>query len=128
MATKSIISTDKAPAAIGTYSQAVRTGDLLFVSGQIPLEPDSMEVVSMDVREQIDQVFKNLAAVIEAAGAGLNDAVRLTVYLQDLANFPIVNELMAEHMQAPYPARAAIGVSALPRDVAVEIDAIVALS
>jgi len=128
MINRSTISTEAAPAAIGTYSQAVRTGNLLFVSGQIPLRPDTMELVSDDVREQVAQVFKNLSAIIEAGGARLNDAVRLTVYLTDLANFPIVNEVMAEYMHVPYPARAAVGVVSLPRDVAVEIDAIVALA
>lgn len=125
--TRQIIHTDKAPAAIGTYSQAVRVGDVVYLSGQIPLVPASMELVGEDVESQIRQVFDNLAAVAEAAGGALADAVRLTVYLTDLANFPLVNEVMAEYFSEPYPARAAIGVAALPRNAAVEIDAILVL-
>ena len=122
--TRQVIHTDEAPAAIGTYSQAVRVGDVVYLSGQIPLDPASMELVGDDVESQIRQVFDNLAAVAEAAGGALADAVRLTVYLTDLANFPLVNEVMAEYFSEPYPARAAIGVAALPRNAAVEIDAI----
>ncbi len=125
--TRRIIHTDKAPAAIGTYSQAVRVGDVVYLSGQIPLDPASMELVGDDVESQIKQVFDNLAAVAEAAGGALADAVRLTVYLTDLANFPLVNEVMAEYFSEPYPARAAIGVAALPRNAAVEVDAILVL-
>ena len=125
--TRRIIHTDKAPAAIGTYSQAVRVGDVVYLSGQIPLDPVSMELVGDDVESQIKQVFDNLAAVAEAAGGALADAVRLTVYLTDLANFPLVNEVMAEYFSEPYPARAAIGVAALPRNAAVEIDAVLVL-
>lgn len=125
--TRQIIHTDKAPAAIGPYSQAVRVGDVVYLSGQIPLVPASMELVGDDVESQIRQVFDNLAAVAEAAGGALADAVRLTVYLTDLANFPLVNEVMAEYFSEPYPARAAIGVAALPRNAAVEIDAILVL-
>ena len=125
--TRRIIHTDKAPAAIGTYSQAVRVGDVVYLSGQIPLDPVSMELVGDDVESQIRQVFDNLAAVAEAAGGALADAVRLTVYLTDLANFPLVNEVMAEYFSEPYPARAAIGVAALPRNAAVEVDAILVL-
>lgn len=125
--TRQIIHTDKAPAAIGTYSQAVRVGDVVYLSGQIPLDPASMELVGDDVESQIRQVFDNLAAVAEAAGGALADAVRLTVYLTDLANFPLVNELMAEYFSEPYPARAAIGVAALPRNAAVEVDAVLVL-
>lgn len=125
--TRQIIHTDKAPAAIGTYSQAVRVGDVVYLSGQIPLDPASMELVGDDVQSQIRQVFDNLAAVAEAAGGALADAVRLTVYLTDLANFPLVNEVMAEYFSEPYPARAAIGVAALPRNAAVEIDAVLVL-
>ncbi|MBO6557514.1 MAG: RidA family protein [Pseudomonadales bacterium] len=124
---KTIISTDQAPAAIGTYSQAVIHGDVLYVSGQIPLVPASMELVEGDISAQIAQVFDNLAGVISAAGAELDDAIKFTVYLTDLGNFPLVNEAMAERLKEPYPARAAIEVSALPKGAQVEVDAIVAL-
>ncbi|MBO6703339.1 MAG: RidA family protein [Pseudomonadales bacterium] len=124
---KTIISTDQAPAAIGTYSQAVIHGDVLYVSGQIPLVPTSMELVEGDISAQIAQVFDNLAGVISAAGAELDDAIKFTVYLTDLGNFPLVNEAMAERLKEPYPARAAIEVSALPKGAQVEVDAIVAL-
>jgi len=122
------ISTDQAPRAIGTYSQAVRAGDMVFLSGQIPLDPRTMELVDGDVRAQIRRVFDNLAAVADAAGAGLGQVVRLTVYLTDLAHFPLVNEVMAEYFAEPYPARAAVGVAALPRGAVVEVDAIVSLA
>lgn len=122
------ISTDQAPRAIGTYSQAVRAGDTVFLSGQIPLDPRTMELVDGDERAQIRRVFDNLAAVAEAAGAGLGQVVRLTVYLTDLAHFPLVNEVMAEYFAEPYPARAAVGVAALPRGAVVEVDAIVSLA
>ena len=125
---RTIIHTDKAPAAIGTYSQAVRVDDTVYLSGQIPLDPATMELAGEDVDVQIRQVLDNLAAVAEAAGGTLADAVRLTVYLTDLANFPLVNEAMAEYFSEPYPARAAIGVAALPRNAAVEIDAVLALT
>lgn len=124
---KEIIRTSKAPAAIGTYSQAVKCGSLVFLSGQIPLDPSTMELVGDDVRAQIRQAFENLKAVAEASGGSLNDAVRVTVYLTDLANFPLVNEIMAQYFEEPYPARAAVGVAQLPRNAAVEIDAILAL-
>jgi reactive intermediate/imine deaminase len=124
MTRRKTIATDQAPAAIGTYSQAVAAGGLVFLSGQIPLDPDTMELVSDDVAEQTDRVFRNLAAVAGAAGGGLADLVKLTVYLTDLNDFGTVNEVMARHMDEPYPARAAIGVSALPRGAAVEIEAI----
>jgi reactive intermediate/imine deaminase len=124
---KEPIHTTRAPAAIGTYSQAIRAGDTVYLSGQIPLDPKTMEIVKGDIRAQIRQVFDNLAAVAEAAGGSLADAVRLTVYLTDLANFPIVNEVMAEYCAEPYPARAAIGVAQLPRGAAVEVDGILAL-
>jgi reactive intermediate/imine deaminase len=123
------ISTPSAPAAIGTYSQAVAvpgTG-LAFLSGQIPLDPESMELVSTDVAEQTEQVFRNLTAVAEAAGGCLEDLVKLTVYLTDLGDFGTVNEIMARHMSEPYPARAAIGVSQLPRGASVEIEGIMVL-
>ncbi len=124
---RQIIHTDKAPAAIGTYSQAVRVGDTVYLSGQIPLVPATMELAGPEVDLQIRQVLDNLAAVAEAAGGSLADAVRLTVYLTDLANFPLVNEAMAEYFSEPWPARAAIGVAALPRNAAVEIDAVLVL-
>ena len=125
---KQPISTESAPAAIGTYSQAIAaSGRLVFLSGQIPLDPVTMEMVSDDVAAQTEQVFKNLAAVAEAAGGTLSDAAKLTVYLTDLANFATVNEVMARHVSEPYPARAAIGVSALPRGAAVEIEGILVL-
>jgi reactive intermediate/imine deaminase len=124
---KEPIHTSRAPAAIGPYSQAVRAANTVYLSGQIPLNPATMDIVKGDVRAQIRQVFDNLAAVAEAAGGSLNDAVRLTVYLTDLANFPLVNEIMAEYCKEPYPARAAIGVAQLPRGAAVEVDGILVL-
>ena len=127
MATRQIISTDRAPKAIGAYSQAVKQGSTVYISGQIPLDPVTQEVVSDDARAQIDQVFRNLQAVAEAAGGGLADVIKLTVYLVDLGNFPIVNEVMSEYFNEPYPARAAIGVASLPKGVGVEMDAIMAL-
>lgn len=121
---KQPISTDAAPAAIGTYSQAIATSGLVFLSGQIPLDPKTMTLVSDDVAEQTDQVFRNLAAVADAAGGSLADLVKLTVYLTNLDDFATVNEVMARHVPAPYPARAAVGVAALPRGAAVEIEGI----
>ena len=118
------IHTDRAPAAIGTYSQAVASGGLVFLSGQIPLEPGRMELVAGDMRAQIVRVFDNLKAVAEASGCGLDDCLKLTVYLTDLAHFPLVSEVMAEYFSEPYPARAAVGVAALPKGAAVEMDAI----
>ena len=124
------ISTKAAPAAIGTYSQAVAVpgAGLAFLSGQIPLDPETMELVSENVAEQTEQVFRNLAAVAEAAGGSLDDLVKLTVYLTDLGDFATVNEVMARHVSEPYPARAAIGVSQLPRGAAVEIEGIMAIA
>jgi reactive intermediate/imine deaminase len=122
------VTTDKAPAAIGTYSQAVRCGDTVYLSGQIPLVPATMQMVDGDIRAQIEQVFSNLAAVAEAAGGRLQDAVKLTVYLTDLANFQVVNEVMGSHFQEPYPARAAVGVAALPRGAQIEVDAVLILN
>ena len=122
--TKTIIHTDKAPAAIGTYVQAVRHGDTVYLSGQIPLDPESMEIVDGGIEEQIHQVFKNLGAVCEAAGGSLNDSVKLNVFLTDMGNFPSVNSIMAEYVSEPFPARAAIGVAALPRGAQVEIEGI----
>jgi len=124
---KEIIRTPRAPAAIGTYSQAVRTGRMVFLSGQIPLHPETMQLVGDDIRAQIRQAFENLAAVAEASGGSLADAVRVTIYLTDLTHFPIVNEIMAQYFDEPYPARAAIGVAELPRGALVEVDAILVL-
>ena len=120
---RTVVSTDRAPAAIGTYSQAVAAAGLVFLSGQVPLDPATMELRE-GVREQIDQVFKNLQAVAEAAGGSLAEVVQLRVYLTDLAHFPVVNDVMAGYFDEPYPARAAIGVAALPKDALVEIEAI----
>jgi reactive intermediate/imine deaminase len=124
---KEPIHTSRAPAAIGPYSQAIRAGNTVYLSGQIPLDPKTMELVKGDIRAQIRQVFDNLAAVAGAAGGSLANAVRITVYLTDLANFPTVNEIMAEYCKEPYPARAAIGVAELPRGAAVEVDGILVL-
>ena len=121
---KTIIETGDAPAAIGTYSQAAKAGDFVYVSGQIPLTPDSGELVSDDFIQQAQQVFSNLSAIALAAESNLNDSVKLTVYLTDLAMFPVLNEIMAEYMQAPFPARAAVEVAALPKGAQIEIDAI----
>lgn len=121
------ISTNNAPLAIGSYSQAVITRDTVYLSGQIPLNPDTMEIVSNDFSEQLHQVFTNLAAVAKASGGTLDDIVKLTVYLTDLQNFPLVNEIMPRYFNEPYPARAAIGVCALPKDALVEIDGILYL-
>ena len=125
--TKEIIQTDKAPAAIGAYSQAVKTGDTVYLSGQIPLVPGTGQMVSEDIKDQIHQVFRNLSAVAEAAGAHLNDVAKLNVYLTDLTHFPSVNEIMAEYFDQPYPARAAVGVAALPKGAQVEMDAIIVI-
>jgi len=121
---KEVIHTAAAPAAIGTYSQAIRAGGMVYVSGQIPLDPATGELVGPDIRAQIRQVFMNLAAVAAGAGTDLGRAVKITVFLTDLGHFPLVNEIMAEFVPEPYPARAALGVSALPRGAAVEADAI----
>jgi reactive intermediate/imine deaminase len=124
---KKFITTEHAPAAIGTYSQAVSHGNTLYVSGQIPLDPGTMEVVSDDIQTQITQVFRNLASVCEAAGANINNVIKFTVYLTDLADFSTVNETMQQFLEPPYPARAVVEVSGLPKQVLVEIDAIVDL-
>ncbi len=121
---RQVIQTERAPAAIGTYSQAIRVGNTVYVSGQIPLDPASGEMVSGEIRIQIQQVFKNLQAVAEAAGTDLARAVKVTVYLTDLGTFPLVNEIMAEFFPEPFPARAAIGVASLPRGADVEADAV----
>jgi reactive intermediate/imine deaminase len=125
--TRTIISTPDAPAAIGTYSQAVRVGNTVYLSGQIPLDPATMQLVSGDIDAEIRRVFDNLAAVAKAAGGTLNDAVKVTVFLTDLAHFGRVNEIMATYFQQPYPARAAVGVAALPRGARVEMECILAL-
>lgn len=124
---KTPIHSDAAPAAIGTYSQAIQSGDLVFLSGQIPLDPGTMEIVAGDFEARARQVFTNLAAVAEAAGGTLNDAVKITVFLTDLDNFATVNAVMETFFEAPYPARAAVGVRSLPKGVDVEADAILAL-
>jgi reactive intermediate/imine deaminase len=124
---KEPIHTAQAPAAIGPYSQAVRAGSTIYLSGQIPLNPKTMELVKGDIRAQTRQVFENLAAVAAAAGGSLANAVRVTIYLTDLANFPVVNEVMAEFCKEPYPARVTIGVAQLPRGAAVEVDGILVL-
>ena len=125
---KEIIVTDKAPKAIGTYSQAVKIGDTVYLSGQIPLVPETMALETGDMRAQIRRVFDNLAAVAKAAGGSLRDVAKLNVFLTDLANFPLVNEVMAQYFQEPYPARAAVGVAALPKGAAVEMDAVMVLA
>ena len=125
---KQIISTQLAPAAIGPYSQAVKVGDTVYVSGQIPLDPKTMEIVDGGFTGQAHQVLKNLTAVAEAAGGSLSDAVKLNVYVTDLNNFATLNEIMADFLPEPYPARAAIQVSALPKGAIVEIDAVLSLS
>jgi reactive intermediate/imine deaminase len=124
---KEAIHSDAAPAAIGTYSQAVKTGKLLFMSGQIPLDPASMVVVDGDFDARARQVFENLKAVAEAAGGDLNQIVKLTIFLTDLDNFATVNAVMEDYFDQPYPARAAVGVASLPKGVDVEADAILAL-
>ncbi len=125
--TRKTIQTDGAPQAIGTYSQAVRTGNTVYLSGQIPLLPDTMELVSGDMEAQIRRVFDNLAAVAEASGGTLADVVKLNVFLIDLGHFALVNEIMAGYFREPYPARAAVGVAALPKGAQVEMDAVMEL-
>jgi reactive intermediate/imine deaminase len=125
---KQIISTPHAPAAIGTYSQAVKVDNTVYLSGQIPLDPATGQLVTGEVRPQIERVFQNLEAVAKASGGSLADVVKLNVFLTDLGNFPLVNEIMSRYFREPYPARAAIGVAALPRGAAVEMDAILALA
>lgn len=121
------INTKLAPAAIGTYSQAIRCGDTVYLSGQIPLDPQTMQLNSDDIKLQIDQVLHNLSEVCEAAGGSLTNIVKLNVYLTDLIHFPLVNEAMSRYFSEPYPARAAIGISALPRGALVEMDGIMVL-
>jgi reactive intermediate/imine deaminase len=127
MSTRTIISTDRAPKAIGTYSQAVKVGDTVYLSGQIPLVPETMELVQGDMSAQIRRVFDNLQAVADAAGGTLADVVKLNVYLTDLGHFPLINQVMADYFREPYPARAAVGVAALPKGAAVEMDAVLVL-
>ena len=127
MADKQIIATENAPAAIGTYSQAVRAGNTVYISGQIPLDPATMEVCSQDFAAQATQVFENLKAVAEASGGSLQDVVKVSLFLTDLSNFPTVNEIMSQYFTEPYPARAAVGVKELPKAVQVEAEAILVL-
>jgi reactive intermediate/imine deaminase len=124
---REIISTDKAPQAIGTYSQAVKVGHTVYLSGQIPLIPETMELVGGDIENQIRQVFENLTAVAIAAGGSLKDVAKLNIFLTDLSHFPVVNQVMAEYFSEPYPARAALGVAQLPKAAAVEMDAVLEL-
>ncbi len=124
---KTIIQTDDAPQAIGTYSQAVKVDNTVYISGQIPLDPASMEVVAGGIEAEITRVFDNLKAVAAASGGNLADVVKLNIFLTDLGNFPTVNEIMAQYFQQPYPARAAIGVAALPKGVGVEMDAVLVI-
>lgn len=124
---REIIKTDKAPQAIGTYSQAVKVDNTVYLSGQIPLIPETMEMVSGDINAEIHRVFDNLRAVAQAAGGDLKDIVKLNVFLTDLSNFPTVNEIMAKYFSQPYPARAAIGVAALPKGAGVEMDAVMVI-
>lgn len=123
-----VITTDNAPAAIGTYNQAIKTGTTVYLSGQIPLIPETMEIISEDFDQQAEQVFKNLAAVCEASGGSLADAVKLNIFLTDLGQFAKVNEIMAKYVAEPFPARAAVQVAALPKGVQIEIDGILELS
>ena len=124
---KSVIHTEKAPQAIGTYSQAVKSGHTVYLSGQIPLDPQSMEMVSDDFEAQARQVFENVKAVCEAAGGSTNDLVKVNIFMTDLSHFAKVNEIMSGYFRQPYPARAAIGVAALPKGAQIEIDGILVL-
>lgn len=125
--TKQIISTADAPSAIGPYSQAVRVGNTIWVSGQIPLDPATKELVTGDIEAQTRRVFENLKSIVLAAGAGLDDVVKVNIFLIDLSHFALVNKVMAEYFRDPYPARAAVGVASLPRGAQVEVECIVAL-
>jgi len=124
---KLIIATTEAPSAIGTYSQAVRVGNTIWVSGQIPLDPKTMELVAGDIEVQARRVFENLRAIVKASGATLDDVVKVTIFLLDLAHFASINRVMAEYFREPYPARAALGVASLPRGAQIEVECIVAL-
>jgi reactive intermediate/imine deaminase len=125
--TRTVVKTNNAPQAIGTYSQAVKVGDTVYLAGQIPLVPETMALENGDMRAQIRRVFENLSAVARAASGGLADVVKLNVYLTDLGHFPLVNEVMAQYFREPYPARAAVGVAALPKGAVVEMDAVMVL-
>lgn len=125
---RKVIHTDRAPQAIGTYSQAVQCGDTVYLSGQIPLVPETMEMVDGNMEAQIRRVFDNLTAVAEASGGSLAEIAKLNIFLTDLGHFPLVNQVMADYFQAPYPARAAVGVASLPKDAAVEMDAVLVLN
>lgn len=127
MTNKAIIHTESAPAAIGTYSQAVKVNNTVYLSGQIPLVPETMVLIEGDISAQIDQVFKNLSAVCEASGGDLSNIVKLNIFLTDLSHFPTVNEIMGQYFQQPYPARAAIGVKELPKGAEVEMDGILVI-
>lgn len=124
---KQIIATDKAPRAVGTYSQAIKSGNMVYISGQIPLIPETMELVVGDFKAKVRQIFENLSAIVTAAGGNLGQIVKLNVYVTDMNNFPEVNEIMAEYCQEPYPVRAVVGVNQLPLDVPVEIEAVMVL-
>ena len=124
---KSVINTDRAPQAIGTYSQAIKSGTTVYLSGQIPLDPATMEMVSEQFEAQARQVFENVKAVCEAAGGSTNDLVKVNIYLTDLSNFATVNEIMSQYFKQPYPARDAIGVRALPKGAQIEIDGVMEL-
>ncbi len=124
---KQVIQTNEAPQAIGTYSQAVKVGNTVYLSGQIPLDPKTQDLVTGDIKTQIQQIFANIAAVARAAGGSLESIVKLTIYIRDFAHFPIINQVMSDLFTEPYPARAVIGVASLPKDTQVEIDAILCL-
>lgn len=127
MTNKAIIHTDQAPAAIGTYSQAVKVNSTVYLSGQIPLDPITMELVEGDFAAQAMQMFKNLAAVCEASGGSLKNIVKLNIFMEDLGNFPIINEVMSQFFEEPYPARAAVGISQLPKGALVEADGVMVI-
>lgn len=127
MPNRSVIQTDQAPEAIGPYSQAIKVGDTVYVSGQIPLVPATMTLVDGDMEAQVRQVFDNLAAVCQAGGGTLRNIVKLNIYLTDLSHFSLVNELMSEYLDQPYPARAALGVAALPKGAGIEMDAVMVI-
>ena len=124
---REIIFTEDAPQAIGTYSQAIKVGNTIYLSGQIPLIPETMELIEGDITNQIKRVFMNLAAVAKASGGTLTNINKLNIYLTDLSNFPLINEIMAEHFSEPYPARAVVGVASLPKGAMIEMDAIMTI-
>lgn len=127
MTNKAVIQTERAPAAIGTYSQAIKVNHTVYLSGQIPLDPATMQLVDGDMRAQVTRVFENLSAVCEAAGGDLKDIVKLNIFLTDLSHFALVNEVMSQYFTEPYPARAAIGVASLPRGAQVEMDGVMVI-